>query len=129
MKPLSLEEGIGISEFDDEGRVQTAEAFIVAAVDAISGARPGARRESMEAYIKRLTDLENTAKSFEGISKAYAISAGREIRVFVDAGKVNDLEQAKLAKDIAKKIEAELTYPGVIRVNVIRERRIEETAK
>jgi ribonuclease Y len=74
-------------------------------------------------------DLENTAKSFEGISKAYAISAGREIRVFVDAGKVNDLEQAKLAKDIAKKIEAELTYPGVIRVNVIRERRIEETAK
>lgn len=109
--------------------IQTAEAFIVAAVDAISGARPGARRESMEAYIKRLTDLENTAKSFEGISKAYAISAGREIRVFVDAGKVNDLEQAKLAKDIAKKIEAELTYPGVIRVNVIRERRIEETAK
>ncbi len=109
--------------------IQTAEAFIVAAVDAISGARPGARRESMEAYIKRLTELENTAKSFEGISKAYAISAGREIRVFVDAGKVNDLEQAKLAKDIAKKIESELTYPGVIKVNVIRERRIEETAK
>jgi ribonucrease Y len=109
--------------------IASAEAFIVAAVDAISGARPGARRESMEAYIKRLTELEATAKSFEGISKAYAISAGREIRVFVDAGKVDDLQQMKLAKDIAKKIESELTYPGVIRVNVIRERRVEETAK
>jgi ribonuclease Y len=109
--------------------IASAEAFIVAAADAISGSRPGARRESMEAYIKRLTELENTAKSFEGISKAYAISAGREIRVFVDAGKVNDLEQQRLAKDIAKKIESELTYPGVIKVNVIRERRVEETAK
>ena len=83
----------------------------------------------MEAYIKRLTELENTARSFEGVAKAYAISAGREIRVFVDAAKVDDLTQQKLAKDIAKKIESELTYPGVIRVNVIRERRIEETAK
>ena len=83
----------------------------------------------MEAYIKRLTELENTARAFEGVSKAYAISAGREIRVFVDAGKVNDLEQERLAKDISKKIEAELTYPGVIKVNVIRERRVEETAK
>lgn len=109
--------------------IETAEAFVVAAADAISGARPGARRESMEAYIKRLTELEATAKSFEGVSKAYAISAGREVRVFVDAGKVDDLRQLELAKDIAKKIEAELTYPGVIRVNVIRERRVEETAK
>ncbi len=109
--------------------IASAEAFIVAAADAISGSRPGARRESMEAYIKRLTELENTAKSFEGISKAYAISAGREIRVFVDAGKVDDLKQQQLAKDIAKKIESELTYPGVIKVNVIRERRVEETAK
>lgn len=109
--------------------IDSAEAFIVAAADAISGARPGARRESMEAYIKRLTELETTAKSFDGVSKAYAISAGREVRVFVDAGKVNDLDQQKLAKNIAEKIEAELTYPGVIKVNVIRERRIEETAK
>jgi ribonuclease Y len=109
--------------------IETAEAFIVAAADAISGARPGARRESMEAYIKRLTELEATAKSFTGVSKAYAISAGREVRVFVDAVKVDDLQQLKLAKDIAKKIEEELTYPGVIKVNVIRERRIEETAK
>lgn len=109
--------------------IASAEAFIVAAADAISGSRPGARRESMEAYIKRLTELENAARSFPGVAKAYAISAGREIRVFVDAGKVDDLTQQKLAKDIAKKIEAELTYPGVIKVNVIRERRIEETAK
>lgn len=109
--------------------IETAEAFIVAAADAISGARPGARRESLEAYIKRLTELENVAKSFPGVSRAYAISAGREIRVFVDTGKIDDLGQEKLAKNIAKKIEAELTYPGVIRVNVIRERRVEETAK
>lgn len=109
--------------------IASAEAFIVAAADAVSGARPGSRKESMEAYVKRLTDLENTAKSFEGINKAYAISAGREIRVFVDAGKIDDLKQQQLAKDIAKKIEAELTYPGVIKVNVIRERRVEETAK
>jgi ribonuclease Y len=118
-----------VAAHHEDTPIQSAEAFIVAAADAISGSRPGARRESMEAYIKRLTELETTARSFEGISRAYAISAGREVRVFVDAGKVNDLEQEKLAKDIAKKIEAELTYPGVIKVNVIRERRIEETAK
>lgn len=118
-----------IAAHHEDTPITTAEAFIVAAADAISGSRPGARRESMEAYIKRLTELENTARSFEGVSKAYAISAGREVRVFVDAGKVDDLTQQKLAKDIAKKIESELTYPGVIKVNVIRERRIEETAK
>lgn len=109
--------------------IESAEAFVVAAADAISGARPGARRESLEAYIKRLTELEGVAKSFEGVAKAYAISAGREVRVFVDAQKVDDLKQLLLAKDIAKKIEAELTYPGVIKVNVIREKRVEETAK
>ncbi|MBP9850927.1 MAG: ribonuclease Y [Candidatus Peribacteraceae bacterium] len=118
-----------IAAHHEDTPISSAEAFIVAAADAISGSRPGARRESMEAYIKRLTELENTARSFEGVSKAYAISAGREVRVFVDAGKVDDLTQQKLAKDIAKKIESELTYPGVIKVNVIRERRIEETAK
>ncbi len=118
-----------VASHHEDTPIQSAEAFIVAAADAISGSRPGARRESMEAYIKRLTELENTARSFEGISRAYAISAGREIRVFVDAGKIDDLTQEKLAKDIARKIEAELTYPGVIKVNVIRERRIEEMAK
>ncbi len=107
----------------------TPEAFIVAAADAISGARPGARRESIEEYFKRLRALEDLAKTFEGVHRAFAISAGREVRVFVDTKKIDDLTQEKLAKDIAKKIEGELTYPGVIKVNVIRERRIEELAK
>ncbi|MEI8230044.1 MAG: ribonuclease Y [Candidatus Peregrinibacteria bacterium] len=109
--------------------IESPEAFIVAAADAISGARPGARRESFEAYVRRLKELEETAKSFEGVKRAFAISAGREVRVYVDTAKIDDLTQEKLAKDIAAKIEKELTYPGVIRVNVIRERRIEETAK
>lgn len=109
--------------------METPEAFIVAAADAISGARPGARRESIEEYFKRLRALEDVAKTFEGVHRAYAISAGREIRIFVDTKKIDDLGQEKLAKDIAKKVEAELTYPGVIKVNVIRERRIEELAK
>ena len=102
---------------------------MVAAADAISGARPGARRESIEEYFKRLKALEDTAKSFPGVHRAFAVSAGREIRIYVDTLKVSDLEQEKLAKDIARKVEAELTYPGVIKVNVIRERRIEEVAK
>ncbi|MBI3619290.1 HDIG domain-containing protein, partial [Candidatus Peregrinibacteria bacterium] len=105
------------------------EAFVVAAADAISGARPGARRESIEEYFKRLRALEDVAKTFDGVLKAFAISAGREIRIFVDTKKIDDLTQEKLAKDIAKKVEDELTYPGVIKVNVIRERRIEELAK
>jgi ribonucrease Y len=109
--------------------MESPEAFIVAAVDAISGARPGARRESLESYIKRLKELEETARSFTGVQKAYAISAGREVRVFVNADDIDDLAQRKLAKDIAEKIEQELTYPGVIKVNVIRETRVVETAK
>ncbi len=109
--------------------METPEAFIVAAADAISGARPGARRESIEEYFKRLRALEDLAKTFNGVQRAFAISAGREVRVFVDTKKIDDLSQEKLAKDIAKKIEGELTYPGVIKVNVVRERRIEELAK
>ncbi|OGJ57578.1 ribonuclease Y [Candidatus Peribacteria bacterium RIFCSPLOWO2_12_FULL_55_15] len=109
--------------------IASPEAFIVAAADAISGARPGARRESIEDYFKRLRELETTAKSFPGVQRAFAVSAGREIRIYVDTAKVNDLEQQRLAKDIAEKVEQELTYPGVIKVNVIRERRVEEMAK
>lgn len=105
------------------------EAFVVAAVDALSGARPGARKESIEAYFKRLRDLEELAKGFAGVQRAFAISAGREIRVYVDTEKVDDLEQEHLAKHIAQKVETELTYPGMIKVNVIRERRIEESAR
>lgn len=107
----------------------TPEAFVVAAVDALSGARPGARKESIEAYFKRLRDLEELAKTFEGVQRAFAVSAGREIRIYADTTKVDDLGQERLAKDIAQKIENELTYPGVIKVNVIRERRIEESAR
>ena len=109
--------------------IESPEAFIVAAADAISGARPGARRESFEAYVRRLKELEETAKSFDGVKRAFAISAGREVRVYVDVAKIDDLGQERLAKDIAEKIEKELTYPGVIKVNVIRERRIEGMAK
>lgn len=108
--------------------IETPEAFVVAAADAISGARPGARKESVEAYIKRLKELEDIAKSFEGVHRAFAVSAGREIRIYVDTQKVDDLAQEKMAKDITKKIEDELTYPGVIKVNVIREKRVVETA-
>lgn len=109
--------------------MESPEAFIVAAADAISGARPGARRESIEAYIKRLKELEETAKSFEGVTRAFAISAGREVRVYVDTARIDDLKQEELAKNISQKIEKELTYPGVIKVNVIRERRVEQLAK
>lgn len=109
--------------------IESPEAFIVAAADAVSGARPGARRESFESYLKRLKDLEGIAKEFEGVERAFAISAGREIRIYVDTEKINDLEQQELAKNIAKKIEEELTYPGVIKVNVIRERRVEQNAQ
>jgi ribonuclease Y len=102
---------------------------IVMAADAISAARPGARRESLEKYIKRLQELEDLAMKFDGVRQAYAISAGREIRVIVDARMVDDKEGAKLARDIAKRIEDELTYPGEIRVTLIRETRAVEYAR
>ncbi|MFA6039239.1 MAG: ribonuclease Y [Candidatus Peribacteraceae bacterium] len=118
-----------VAAHHEDSPIESPEAFVVAAADAISGARPGARRESIEEYFKRLKALEDVAKSFEGVQRAFAVSAGREIRIYVDTKKIDDLRQVELAKDIAKKVEAELTYPGVIKVNVIRERRIEEVAK
>jgi ribonuclease Y len=96
-------------------------AALVQAADAISGARPGARREPLESYVKRLENLEMLAKSFEGVAKTYAIQAGREVRVVVEHDKVDDLFADKLAKDIALKIESEMEYPGQIKVTVIRE--------
>lgn len=106
-----------------ETEALTPEAVLVAAADAVSASRPGARRESLDMYIKRLESLENIATSFRYIEKAYAIQAGREIRVIVEPEKVDDLLAEKLALDIAKKIEEELEYPGMIKVTVIRERR------
>ena len=105
------------------------ESAIVALCDHVSGTRPGSRSEDYEAYVKRLRDLEEAATTFDGVEKAYAVSAGREVRVFVSPEKVDDYSVALLAKEIAKKIELEQTYPGVVKVIVIRETRVAETAK
>ena len=107
----------------------TVEAIIVQVADAVSAARPGARRDSLENYVKRMEDLENIAASYEGVEKAYAIHAGREVRVFVYPQSIDDLQAIKLAQTIAKQIEQELTYPGEVKVNVIRERRAIEFAR
>ncbi len=105
------------------------EAVLVQAADAISAARPGARRESLENYIKRLEKLEAIAYTFEGVDSCYAIQSGREVRIIVKPEDVNDAGTLILAKEIAKKIEAEMEYPGQIKVNVIRETRSVEFAK
>ena len=108
---------------------QTLEAVLVQAADAISASRPGARRETLEAYIKRLQNLEEIADSFEGVDKSFAIQAGREIRVIVKPDKISDDKMTILARDVSKKIEKEMDYPGQIKVNVIRETRIVDYAK
>jgi len=108
---------------------ETVEAVIVESADAISGARPGARREDLEAYIKRIRTLEDMATAFKGVSQAYAIQAGREVRIIVRPEEIDDLEAARMARDIAKKIEETMQYPGQIRVTVIRETRATEYAK
>jgi len=113
----------------EEYPYQTIEAMIVQAADQISGARPGARKDTLENYLRRLGDLENIALSFSGVEKAWALQAGREIRVFVKPEEVDDLLAKKLAKEIANKIQEELKYPGEIKVNLIRENRVIEYAK
>lgn len=113
----------------DEIPFQSIEAVLVQAADAISAARPGARYEVLEHYLKRLEDLENIAKSFEGVTKAYALQAGREIRILVDSHKLSDEQAIWLCKDIAKKIQNEIQFPGQIKVTVIREMRSVEYAK
>lgn len=113
----------------EEYPFETPESVIVYVADAISGGRPGARRDTIENYIKRLEDLEAIANSFEGVDKSYAIQAGREIRVFVKPDKISDTESYTLAKNVAKRIEEELKYPGEIKITVIRENRIVEYAR
>jgi len=107
----------------------TLESLIVKIADAISGARPGARKDTFENFLQRLGELEKITNSFEGVEKSYAIQAGREVRIFVEPEKIDDLQAIKLAKNIADKIEEELKYPGEIKVNVIRETRITEYAR
>lgn len=118
-----------IAAHHEEEKPLTVLAHLVMAADALSGARPGARKESLESYVKRLQDLEEISNSFEGVERTYAIQAGREVRVIVSADKVPDEHVPMLAKDIAKKIEEKLAYPGQIKVCVIRETRAIEYAK
>ncbi len=118
-----------IGAHHEDEKPETVLAILVQASDALSGARPGARRETLETYVKRLRDLEQIGTSFEGVTGCFAIQAGREIRVMVSSEQVSDEYSHVLAKDIAKKIESEMTYPGQIRVNVIRETRAVEYAK
>ena len=113
----------------DEVEMQTMLAPIVQVCDAISGARPGARREIIEAYIKRLNDLENMAMSYPGVIKTYAIQAGRELRVIVGAEKVSDKQAEEISTDLAKRIQTEMTYPGQVKITVIRETRAVSYAK
>ena len=113
----------------EEYPYETLESFIIQTVDAISASRPGARRDSIENYLKRLEDLEKIANSYEGVEKSYAISAGREIRIFVTPEKLNDFQAHDVARKIAQQIESELKFPGEIKVTVIRETRVIEYAR
>ena len=120
---------LAMQSHHDEYPYETPEAAIVQVADAVSGSRPGARRDTVDRYLERLGDLERLAGAFEGVEKVYAIAAGREIRIFVNPGKISDLAMHKLARDIAKRIQEELKYPGEIKVNIIRENRVVEFAR
>ncbi|MCX8126900.1 MAG: hypothetical protein N3E40_07190, partial [Dehalococcoidia bacterium] len=118
-----------VAEHHNETLTMSALGFIVATADAISGSRLGARHESVEQYLKRIEDLEHVATSFPGVEKAYAIQAGREVRIMVKPESVDDLGVMRLARDIVKKIEETLAYPGQIKVTVVRETRAVDYAK
>lgn len=126
--PPEVIQAIEVSH-EGSGGPKSAIDFISMAADAISASRPGARRESVEQYIKRLTDLENIATNFPGVERAFAIHAGREVRVMVIPEEIDDLGIVKLSKEVARKIEKDMTYPGTVKVNVIREIRAEDIAK
>lgn len=130
MKKFNLPEEIAYHSIGHhEDKPRTLEAVIVKVADAVSASRPGARRESTEMYLQRLEELEKTATSFPGVEKAYAIQAGREVRVFVKPQEIDDYNAWELAKNIARRIEQDMNYPGEIRVNVIRETRVTEYAR
>lgn len=120
---------LAMQSHHEEYPYETPESVIVQVADAISAGRPGARRDTVDRYLERLGDLERLALTFEGVEKVYAIAAGREIRIFVNPGKVTDLSMHKLARDIAKRIQDEVKYPGEIKVDVIRENRVVEFAR
>jgi len=131
MEKFGIEKEIinAVKSHHEEHPYESIEAIIVQTADAISGARPGARKDNLENYLKRLAELEGIANSFEGVDKSYAIAAGREIRVFVKPEQVNDLQARNIAREIAKRIQEELRYPGEIKISVIRESRVIEYAK
>ena len=118
-----------IASHHHEVEQECVEAYIVEAADAISGARPGARRESLETYIKRVKMLEDIANGFDGVEQSYALQAGREVRIIIRPEVVDDLEALRLARNVAKKIEETMQYPGQIKVQVIRETRAVDYAK
>ena len=119
----------GVASHHHEAEPVTIYGILASAADAISASRPGARSESMELYLQRLEKLETVANNFAGVEKSYALQAGREIRVFVEPSRINDTEAMILARNISRKVEQELQYPGQIKVTVIRETRCVEYAK
>jgi len=118
-----------IAAHHDDEEITSPEGVIVQLADAISAARPGARRETLDNYIKRLENLEKIAMGYDGVDKVFAIQAGRELRIMVNHERVNDQQSKQLAKDIAKNIEEQLKFPGRIRVTIIRETRVVEYAR
>jgi ribonuclease Y len=131
LEKFGIEKGViqAMQSHHEEFPYETPESVIVQVADAISAGRPGARRDTVERYLERMGDLERLAQGFEGVEKVYAISAGREIRIFVNPGLVPDLVMHKMARNIAERIQKELKYPGEIKVNVIRENRVVEFAR
>jgi len=118
-----------IAAHHEEVKAETILAPLVDAADAVSGARPGARREMLESYVKRLEDLERISNSFEGVEKSFAVQAGREIRIIVEPKSIKDERVSTLARDVARRIESEMTYPGQVKVTVIRETRASDIAR